>query len=79
MRTTSGGRLDAAPRSAASAPDVNRSAPRDTKRKRFIKAVKYYLLTHREAATRDLRFDVVSVSERALDWEQNAFDAGNGW
>jgi putative endonuclease len=51
----------------------------DSKRKRFVKAVKYYLLTHPEAATRTLRFDVVSVSDSALDWHSNAFDAGSGW
>jgi len=51
----------------------------DTKRKRFIKTVKYFLLMNPKLAERVLRFDVVSVSEKALDWHQNAFDAGSGW
>lgn len=51
----------------------------DSKRKRFIKAVKYYLLTHPQQANRTLRFDVVSVSDKALDWHSHAFDAGTGW
>ena len=51
----------------------------DSKRKRFIKAVKYFLLTRPEYAQRFMRFDVISLSERVLDWEQNAFDAGTGW
>jgi putative endonuclease len=51
----------------------------DSKRKRFIKAVKYFLLLNPSYAQRVLRFDVVSVSDKALDWHQNAFDAGNGW
>jgi putative endonuclease len=49
------------------------------KRTRFIKAVKYFLLCHPDQAQRDLRFDVVSVSEKTLDWQKNAFDAGHGW
>ncbi len=51
----------------------------DTKRKRFIKAVKYYLLTHPKDAQRVLRFDVMSLSMQDIDWHQNAFDAGSGW
>ena len=51
----------------------------DTKRKRFIKAVKYYLLTHPKDAQRVLRFDVMSMSMQDIDWHQNAFDAGGGW
>jgi putative endonuclease len=51
----------------------------DTKRKRFIKAVKYYLLTHPKDAMRVLRFDVISLSSQDLDWHRNAFDAGSGW
>ena len=51
----------------------------ETKRKRFLRAVKHYLLTHPQDAQRNLRFDVVSVSDAALDWHQNAFDAGDGW
>jgi putative endonuclease len=51
----------------------------DSKRKRFIKAVKYYLLMYPEAANRVMRFDVISVSNNALDWHKNAFDAGTGW
>jgi putative endonuclease len=51
----------------------------DSKRKRFIKAVKYYLLTHREQANRFMRFDVISLSNQDLDWHKNAFDAGSGW
>lgn len=51
----------------------------DTKRKRFIKAVKYYLLTHPKDAQRVLRFDVMSMSTQDIDWHQNAFDAGTGW
>ena len=51
----------------------------DTKRKRFIKAVKYYLLTHPKDAQRVLRFDVMSMSTHDIDWHQNAFDAGSGW
>jgi putative endonuclease len=51
----------------------------DTKQRRFIKAVKHYLLLHPQDAMRDLRFDVVSVSENTLDWQENAFDAGSGW
>ena len=51
----------------------------DTKRKRFIKAVKYYLLTHPKDAQRVLRFDVMSMSAQDIDWHQNAFDAGTGW
>ena len=51
----------------------------DTKRKRFIKAVKYYLLTHPKDAQRVLRFDVMSMSMQDIDWHQNAFDAGTGW
>jgi putative endonuclease len=51
----------------------------DSKRKRFIKAVKYFLLMHPEAANRVLRFDVISLSTNDLDWHKNAFDAGTGW
>lgn len=51
----------------------------DSKRKRFLKAVKYFLLTHPDYAERILRFDVISVSNQELDWHQNAFDAGHGW
>jgi putative endonuclease len=51
----------------------------DSKRKRFIKAVKYYLLTHPKDAMRVLRFDVISLSSQDLDWHKNAFDAGSGW
>ncbi len=51
----------------------------DTKRKRFIKAVKYYLLMHPKDAQRVLRFDVMSMSTQDIDWHQNAFDAGSGW
>jgi putative endonuclease len=51
----------------------------DSKRKRFIKAVKYYLLMNPQAANLPLRFDVVSVSDKGLDWHANAFDAGSGW
>ena len=51
----------------------------DSKRKRFLKAVKYFLLTHPDYAERILRFDVISISNHDLDWHQNAFDAGTGW
>jgi putative endonuclease len=51
----------------------------DSKRKRFIKAVKYYLLTHPKDAERVLRFDVMSMSMHDIDWHKNAFDAGSGW
>jgi putative endonuclease len=51
----------------------------DSKRKRFIKAVKHYLLMHPKDATRPLRFDVISLSAQDLEWHQNAFDAGSGW
>lgn len=51
----------------------------DSKRRRFLKAVKYFLLTHPDYAERILRFDVISISTAEIDWHKNAFDAGHGW
>lgn len=50
-----------------------------TKQQRFIKAVKHYLLMHPKVAQMNMRFDVLSVSERTIEWHRNAFDAGTGW